>query len=74
MFANCSRENEKVGAALTNRKHTIILFVCSSKILNSHCFYFLLEKNYGPQEKLETMLKQNFGGTKSVIAFFILAN
>ena len=73
MFANCSRENKEVGAVLTNIKHTIILFVCPSKILHKHCFYFLLEKNYGPQEKLETMPTQNFGGAKSVMAFFILA-
>ena len=66
VFATCSWENEKVGAALTNRKHNIILFVCPSKILNKNCFYFPFEKKYDPQEKLETMLTQNFGGTKSV--------
>ena len=28
---------------LASVKNTIILFVCSSKMLHKHCFYFLLE-------------------------------
>ena len=39
-----------------------MLFVCSPKIMHRHCFQFLLEvKNLLPQEKLKTMLMQNFG-------------
>ena len=43
-------------------QHTIILFVCHPKNLNKHCFQFLLG-HFNSQEKLKTMLTQNFGET-----------
>ena len=39
-----------------------MLFVCYPKILHNQCFQFLLGLKW-PQEKLKTMLKQNFGVT-----------
>ena len=39
-----------------------MLFACRPKIMHTHCFQFLLAvKNLWPQEKLKTMLMQNFG-------------
>ena len=37
-----------------------MLFVCHPKILHTHCFQFLLG-HFNSQEKLKTMLTQNFG-------------
>ena len=39
-----------------------MLFVCHPKLLHKHCFQFLLELKW-TQEKLKTMLKQNFAVT-----------
>ena len=40
-----------------------MLFVCHPKILHKHCFQFLLGPFFNFQEKLKTMLMQNFGVT-----------
>ena len=41
----------------------MMLFLCHPKILHKHCLQFLLGVKM-VQEKLETMLMQNFGVTK----------
>ena len=43
-------------------QHSIILLVTQSKILHKYCLQFLLQLRW-PQEKLKTMLMQNFGVT-----------
>ena len=40
----------------------MMFFVCRPNILHKHCLQFLLGVKW-PQEKLKTMLMQNFGVT-----------
>ena len=40
-----------------------MLFLRHPKVLHKHCLQFLLEVKKWPQEKLKTMLMQNFGVT-----------
>ena len=55
------------GATLTTPEipeHTIMLSVCHPQILRKHCLQFLLGPAFvNSQEKLKTMLMQNFGAT-----------
>ena len=51
-------------------KNTIILFVVPPKFCISIVFSFSWDLQ-SPQEKLETMLMKNFGGTKKSIMVFL---
>ena len=46
--------------AVANIKNTIILFVCPSKILHEHCFYFLLGPTMVPRETGDNADNANF--------------
>ena len=46
--------------AFANIKSTIILFVCPSKILHEHCFYFLLGPTMVPRETENNADNANF--------------
>ena len=55
---------------LADIKNTIKLFVCPSKILHKHCFYFLLGLTTVPRETGNNAYA-NFGGTnKEYYAIF----
>ena len=54
---------------LATIKNTIILFLCPSKILHKHCFYFLLGLIMVPRETENNA----YAKTKSMV-FLIVAN
>ena len=45
-----SQPNEITSLELANIKNTIMFFVCPSKIMHKHCFYFLLGLTMIPRE------------------------
>ena len=57
-------------------ENAIILFVCPSKILHKHCFYFLLVLIMVPRETGNNAYKCKIfeGQTKSIIVILVLAN
>ena len=69
---NDKQQHAKVLATI---KNTIIPFVCPTKILHKHCFYFLLGLNNGPKRNWKHCLcKILEGQTKNIMVFLIVAN